>query len=84
MVLHYRGGSASEFFITHVSAFDILNPRAADVGAKKSNGEIWTQYNFRMCTAAPSPQRKSGGGGGRTLFSESSGSTVHTSTCPYF
>ena len=54
------------FYITHVSAFDILNPRAGDVGAKKSNGKIWTQYNFRTCTAAPSPKRKSGGGGGRT------------------
>ena len=61
------GAPLRNFYITHVRAFDILNPRAGDVGAKKSNGKIWTQYNFRMCTAAPSPQRKSGGGVGCTL-----------------
>ena len=61
------GAPLRNFYMTHVSAFDILNPSAGDVGAKKSNGKIWTQYNFRMCTAAPSPQRKSGGGEGRTL-----------------
>ena len=60
------GAPLRNFYITRVSTFDILNPRVGDVGAKKSNGKIWTQYNFRMCTAAPSTQRKSGGGGGRT------------------
>ena len=55
------------FTLLMLAIFDILNPRAGDVGAKKSNGKIWTQYNFRMCTAAPSPKRKSGGGEGRTL-----------------
>ena len=34
------GTPLRNFYITHVSAFDILNPRAGDVGAKKSNGKI--------------------------------------------
>ena len=37
------GALLRNFYMTHVSAFDILNPSAGDVGAKKSNGKIWTQ-----------------------------------------
>ena len=37
------GAPLRNFYMTHVSAFDILNPRTGDVGAKKSNGKISTQ-----------------------------------------
>ena len=37
------GAPLRNFYMTHVSAFNILNPRTGDVGAKKSNGKIWTQ-----------------------------------------
>ena len=63
------GAPLRNFYMTHVSAFDILNPSAGDVGAKKSNGKIWTQYNFWYVYSHPFPSKKIGRG--RRVYSAS-------------
>ena len=62
------GAPLRNFYITHVSAFDILNPSAGDVVAPRNlMAKFEPNIIFGMCTATPSPQRKSGGGVGCTL-----------------
>ena len=51
------GAPLRNFYFTHVSAFDILNPKAGDVGAKKSNAKFEPNIIF-VCVQPPLPLKE--------------------------